>query len=227
MPESNLWSGRSSCNLRSGSTKADDRGLVISGDNEDNFFNVDALKSKNNVDNLAYVDASKKALGSPANRKTFDHPSLPIEREENGGKDDLQVKLRRLMDEDLHFSNEQGDIISNPTDLTEDKVGEEISTGDEVVDVSEQNYGGQSREQRQSDGMVRSKRLIEVEVSERLGEVETVKVVAEVEKGKGLQEVEVGESLMGEVERNTLKSWLQDFSEHIHLPRAYQVNCLS
>ena len=139
----------------------------------------------------------------------------------------MQVKLRISMDEDLHFSNEQGEMISNPTDMSEDKVAEEISTGDTVGDVSEQNYGGQSREQRQSNCMMRLKRVAEVEVSERLGEVETVKVVAEVEKGTGLQEVEVVESLMGELEKNTLKSWLQDFSEHIHLPRAYQVNCLS
>lgn len=206
---------------------------MISADTEDNFSNVDASKSKSNVDNLAYVDSSKKALGSLANRKTFDHPNLPIEREENGGKNDLLVELRRLMDEDLHFSNEQGEMISYPTDVSEDKVAEhkvaeEISTGDEVGDVSEQNYGGQSGEQRQSSGMMRLKRVTDVEVSERLGEVETVKVVAEVEKGKGVQEVEVGESrMMGEVERNTLKSWLEYFSEHTHLPRAYQVNCLS
>ena len=111
--------------------------------------------------------------------------------------------------------------------VSEHKVAEEISTGDEVGDVCEENYGGQSGEQRQSNCMMRLKRVTEVEVGERLGEVEEVKVVAEVEKGKGLQEAEVGESLLGEVERNTLKSWLQDFSEHTHLPRAYQVNCLS
>ena len=66
-----------------------------------------------------------------------------------------------------------------------------------------------------------------MEVSERLGEVETIKV----EVGEGLQEVEVGERL-GEMERETLKDWLEDFSAHTHLPRAYQVkmmpkNCIS
>ena len=139
----------------------------------------------------------------------------------------MLVKLRRLIDEDLHFNHEQGDMVFYPTDVSKDQVAEEISTGDEVGDVSEQNYGGQSREQRQSDGVMILKRVAEVGVSERLGEVEEVKVVSEVEKEKGLQKVEVGESLMGEVERKTLNSWLQDFSEHTHLPRAYQVNCLS
>ena len=227
MPESNIWSGRSSCDLRCGSIEAD-RELVISGDNLDNFVHVDASKSKNNVDNFSNIDASKsiKALGRPANRKTFDL-DLPKEKEENGRKDSLPV------DGDFRLSNEQKEIICVPTDVSEDKdagdwdeVGE-ISTGNEVGDISEQNDGGQSREQRQSDSLVRLERLTEVEVSERLGEVETIKV----EVGEGVQEVDVGERL-GEMERETLKDWLQDFSAHTHLPRAYQVkmmqnNCIS
>ena len=94
MPESNIWSGRSSCDLRSGSIEAD-RELVISGDNLDNFVHVDASKSKNNVDNFSNIDASKsiKALGRPANRKTFDHLDFPREKEENGGKDNGNLHL--------------------------------------------------------------------------------------------------------------------------------------
>lgn len=194
---------------------------MISGDDVDNFSNVDASKSI-------------KALGRPANSTTFDL-DLPREKEENGRKDSLPVELRRSLDGDFCLSNEQKESIGVPTDVSEDKdagdwdeVGE-ISTGNEVGDICEENHGGQRREQ--SDGMMRLERLTEVEVSERLGEAEIIKVVGQVEVGELLQEVEVGERL-GEVERETLKDWLQVFSAHNHLPRAYQVkmmqnNCIS
>ena len=98
--------------------------------------------------------------------------------------------LMRSVDQDLLLSDDSEREIISNAN---DVSGEKVN-GNQVG--CERNDQGRSREERQGDGIGRLERLARLERYERLGEP------------------------LGEVEREFLKSWLAQFSAHIHLPRA-------
>ena len=160
----------------------------------DNVLNVGSMEDERELIN------SDDQLDCSVRGEIEENGKRLVRTLENGGG-----LLRRLVDQDLQHSDHKREIISDTNDVKVpgNQVGSE-----------------QSREQRQSDGTARLERLPDADT---FGEVERPEILGEVKGLETFGEIERLETF-GDVERKYLRSWLEEFSAHSHLPRAYQVD---